>query len=88
MKFDKIVLANAFALATVILWVVCSIFVFLLPSLSMEITGWWMHGLDLSSLGSFQLTITNFLIGGITLTIAFWVIGYIFGWSWEKMNKK
>lgn len=62
---------GAFALATAILWVICSAFVFLLPDLSMTITNWWVHGLNLSALGSFKLDLANFLLGGITLTLAF-----------------
>lgn len=88
MKLEKTALANAFALATAIAWVVCSAFVFILPDLSMTVTNWWVHGLSLSSLGSFKLDLTNFLLGGITLTIAFWGVGYVFGWSWEKTSKK
>jgi len=88
MKLDKMTLANAFALAIAIAWVVCSAFVLVLPDLSMTITSWWLHGLNLSPLGLFKLDLLNFLLGGITLTIAFWVTGYIFGWSWEKASGK
>jgi len=88
MKLTGTILANAFALTTVIVWVICSAFIFLLPGLSMTITSWWVHGLDLSPLGTFKLDLINFLLGGITLTLAFWGIGYIFGWSWEKVSKK
>jgi hypothetical protein len=88
MKLDKMVIANAFALASAIVWVICSASVFLLPDLSMIIAGWWAHGLNLSPLGSFRLDLTNFLLGGVTLTLASWGTGYILGWSWEKVSKK
>lgn len=88
MNLEKITLANAFALTVAIVWVVCSAFVFLLPVLSMTITSWWVHGLNLSPLDSFKLDLANFLLGGITLTLSFWGVGYIFGWSWERMSKK
>ncbi len=88
MNLEKMALAKAFALTAAIAWVVCSAFVFLLPNLSMTITSWWVHGLNLSPLGSFKLDLVNFLLGGITLTLSFWGVGYIFGWSWERMSKK
>lgn len=88
MKLEKTTIANALALTTAIIWVVCSAFVFLLSDLSMTITNWWVHGLNLSVLGSFKLDLANFLLGGITLTLSFWGIGYVFGWSWEKVSKK
>lgn len=88
MKLEKMALANAFALTTAIAWIACSAFVFLLPDLSMTIASWWMHGLSLSPFGSFKLDLTNFLLGGITLTLSFWGLGYIFGWSLEQVSKK
>ncbi len=82
------VLANAFALSTAILWALCSLIVWLLPDLSLTATEWWMHGMDLSVLGSWNLTLENFLLGGIILTGSLWVTGYIFGWCWEVLSKK
>lgn len=88
MKLDKMVLANAFALATSILWVACSAFVFLFPRLSTTITNWWIHGLDISLLGSWSLTPTSFVLGGVTLVVSAWVTGWVFGWAWEWMSKR
>lgn len=88
MKLEKMAIANAFALTTVISWVICSTFVLFLPNISMTITGWWIHGLNLSPFGSFKLDLTNFLFGGVSLPLVFWGIGYIFGWSWEKTSNK
>jgi len=82
------VLANAFALTTIVSWVLCSLFVWLLPDLSMIVSEWWMHGMDLSGLGSWNPTLETFLLGGIILTGSMWVTGYIFGWAWERVSKK
>lgn len=88
MKLDKIVLANASALATAILWTICSIFVWLLPNFAFTVSQWWMHGLDISIMGNWNLTLTNFIAGGITLIISAWVTGYVFGWAWKKTSGK
>jgi hypothetical protein len=87
MKLKKKILAKTFALATAIFWLLCSAFVLLFPDLSMSITGWWMHGMNISVMGNWNLNFTNFLLGGITMTASAWVSGYIFGWSWETMSK-
>lgn len=87
MKLDKIVLANAFALSTAIFWVICSAIVYLLPAFSLTVANWWMHGLDVSLMGNWNITFTNFIWGGITITASLWATGYIFGWAWEKMSK-
>lgn len=86
MKDNTIKLANAFALAMVILWTLCSVFVWLLPDFSLQITSWWMHGMDLSAMGSWHLTVSNFLLGGVTAVIASWVSGWVLGWSWQKVG--
>ena len=87
MKLDKSVLANAFALATAILWIICSLFIILLPDLSIIVSKWWVHGLDITVMGNWSLDLINFLLGGLTLIISAWVSGYIFGWSWEKASQ-
>lgn len=87
MKLDKTILANAFALATGILWTVCSLFVIILPDFSMKLFNWWMHGLDITVMGNWSLNLTNFLLGGLTLVISAWLSGYILGWSWEKVSQ-
>ena len=88
MKLEKQVLANAFCLATVSVWVLCSLLVALLPKFSMRVFSWWMHGMDVSVLGNWNLTWSNFLLGGLTLAFSAWVTGWIFGWAWEKASKK
>jgi len=86
MKLDKMVLANAFGLATAILWVVCSLMVALLPNFSWEVMRWWMHGMDLSVMGRWNLTISNFLLGGITAIASAWITGWILAWSWQTVG--
>ena len=86
MKSVSMRLANAFALAMIILWVICSAVVWLLPDLSWQITGWWMHGMNLSAMGYWNLTFSNFLLGGIAAVVSAWVTGYVLGWSWEKVK--
>lgn len=88
MKLDKMVLANAFGLATAILWTLCSAFVLLFPAFSTTISNWWMHGLDISVLGVWNLTVANFIWGGVTLVISAWITGWVFGWSWEMASKR
>lgn len=82
----KTSLANTFALAMLVIWVVCSVFVLLLPGLSMTITNAWMHGLDMRVMGEWSFTIGNFVLGGITAVVASYLTGWIVGWSWERVN--
>ena len=86
MKNNTMKFANAFALGMAVLWVLCSAVIWLLPSFSWTVTGWWMHGMDLSSMGGWNLTISNFLLGGITAIASAWITGWILAWSWQVVG--
>lgn len=88
MKLDKVIIANSLALTTAVLWVLCTIIVAVLPDFSLAVTEWWMHGLDVSVMGTWSLNVANFVLGGFTLVISAWVSGYVFGWVWEALSKK
>lgn len=88
MKKAKIVLANAFALTVAILWVVCSLIIAVFPAFALTVTTWWMHGLALSAMGTWNLTWGNFFLGGVTLVVAAWLSAYLFGWCWETVSGK
>lgn len=88
MKLEKQILANTFGLATAILWTGCSILVALSPRFTMAVTRWWMHGMDISVMGGWNLNFNNFLLGGIAMVASAWIAGWVFGWSWEKLSSK
>lgn len=88
MKLRKNNLANSLALATAILWVLCTGFVAVFPDFSHTVMQWWMHGMEVAK---FNLGWSNFVWGGLTITASFWVVGYVLGWSLEyveQMGKK
>jgi len=88
MKLEKMAIANAFALSSIVLWILCTVFVVLLPDFSLTVTQWWMHGLNISAMGSWNLNFGNFLFGGIALAISAWITGYVLGWCWEFVSKR
>lgn len=85
MKLTKNNLANSLALATAILWVLCTGFVAIFPDFSHTVTRWWMHGMEVAK---FNLDWGNFVWGGLTITASFWVVGYVLGWSLEYVDQK
>ena len=88
MKLTKNNLASSFALATGVLWVLCSAFVAIFPDFSYKVTKWWLHGMNIDSLGKFNLGWSNFLWGGVSLVLTLWVVGYVLGWSLELTGSK
>jgi len=88
MKISKNKIANAFTLATGVLWLLCSAFVAIFPDFSYKVTEWWLHGMNIDSLGKFNLSWGNFFWGGLTLVISLWIVGYVLGWSFEILNRQ
>jgi len=85
MKLSKKILANAFALSAFIIWLISTVFVYLFPQFSLNITTWMMMGMKIEP---YELTWFNFFWGGILFIVCSWICGYIFGWSLEYVNKK
>jgi len=88
MKINKIVLANAFAVTVAFVWTVCTFGIALFPELSLTIGQWWMHGLSMTKLGTWNVSMSDFIFGGLVLTIFAWITGYVFGWSLELFGGK
>jgi len=47
-----------------------------------------MHGMDLTAMGSWNLTFASFLFGGVTAVVSAWVSGWVLGWSWNYLKGK
>lgn len=88
MHINKVLIANATALTTGAVWILCAFAVSLFPSWAYQINLWWTHGLYASPMGDLKVTFISFIMGGATLTIFFWIIGYLFGLSFEVLVKK
>lgn len=88
MKNNKMMYANTFAVTVAFVWIICSLGVAFLPDLSLTMSKWFMHGLDMTSLGLWKVTIDGFILGGLVLVGFGWVTGYVFGLSLEYFGKK
>lgn len=85
MKLDKMVIANASALSSALLWTLCSLGVALFPSLVETIREWIMHGSVAT--GALEVTFGSYLLGGLSIIVISWIWGYLFGWAWEYCSK-
>ena len=88
MKNNKIIYANSFAMTVAFVWVICTLGIALLPDFSLTMSRWFMHGLDMKSLGIWKVTIDGFILGGLVLTGFGWLAGYVFGCSIAYFEKK
>lgn len=87
MRYKPIVIANSLAITTAIIYVICQVLVGLFPDLSFTIAQSWFHGIELSKLGSWNLTTSSFILGIVSSTITAWIIGYIFVYVYNFIGK-
>lgn len=88
MKHEPTVTANAAAATTAVVFVVCRVLIGLFPDLSFTIARSWFHGIELTRLGSWNLTASSFVLGIVSATITAWVIGYLFAFLYNWFLKK
>lgn len=69
---------NALAATTAIIFVACRILVGLFPDAFFAVAQSWFHGIQLSRLDSWNLTVSSFILGLISSTITAWVVGFLF----------
>lgn len=78
MKHDPNTTANASAVTIAIIYVLCTLFVVLIPDLSMSITKSWFHGIDISLISSWNLSFGSFVLGLVSATVSAWLVGFLF----------
>ena len=87
MKHNAIITANALAVTTGLIYVVCAVLVVLFPDLSLTVFQSWFHGLDISKLALANVTVGTFVLGLATITAFAWGTGYLFVWVSNKLAK-
>jgi len=88
MKHDPNVTANALAVTSAILYVFCRIAVSLFPDLSMAIAQSWFHGLEVSQVSGWSLSMGSFVLGLVSFAITAWFTGYLFAKVYNFFSKK
>ncbi len=88
MKHEPTTTANAVATTTAVVFVACRFLIGLFPEISFTIAQSWFHGIELTKLGSWNLTLSSFLLGLISATITAWLVAYLFAASYNWFLKK
>lgn len=88
MRIQKMAFAHSFAITTLFAWTICALGVALFPTPSLVLSKWFMHGLNMETLGIWKVTAEGFFLGGVVLMGFSWVVGYVFGTSLEYFSKK
>jgi len=80
--------ANAFAVITAIVYVICAFWVIVARDSLIALFGSWAHGVDWKSLPYVQPTAGGLIFGFVTAVAASWVAGYLFVWLYNQFSKK
>lgn len=78
MKHEPNTTANAAAVTVAIIYVVCRVAVALFPDIVMTIAQSWFHGLEISKVSGWNLSLGSFILGLVTSTAGAWLAGYLF----------
>lgn len=88
MKHNPLTTANAAAVTTAGVFVVCRMAFVVAPDLVLSIAQTWFHGIDISRISALNLSVESFILGIITTTAGAWVVGYVFAQLYNNFAKK
>lgn len=88
MKHDPNTTANATAVTTAIVYIVCRTAFVIAPELFMGISRSWFHGIDISLIAAKNIPPGSFVMGLISATIGAWLVGYLFASLYNSFLKK
>lgn len=88
MKHNVSATANATAVTVGIFYVICRVLVGFFPGLMFAVAQSLLHGMALTQVGSWNLSVGNFVLGLLTSMVSAWVAGYIFATSYNSFAKK
>lgn len=78
--------ANALAVLMGVVYVLCALFVAVLPDLFKAVAVSWFHGIDLEAIWTGGLR-GNFLLGLGSTVVLSWLGGWVFAWVYNKLSK-
>lgn len=87
MKHNMMATANALAIVTAVVYVVCRVAFLVAPELSMAVVQSWFHGFSISTLAAPTVTTESFVLGFVTSAGAAWLVGYFFVWTYNKLAR-
>lgn len=88
MKHPPVPTANAAAITTAVIYVVCRTAFVVAPDLAMSIGQSWFHGIDISRISALNLSTESFVLGIVSVTIGAWLAGYLFSWVYNLFTNR
>ncbi len=70
--------ANAAGITTAIVFVACRLLVGVFPGFMFAVAQSWLHGIQLTQMGTWNITPAIFLLGLVSSSAFAWFVGYVF----------
>ena len=87
MKHHPTATANAAAVVTAVIYIVCRQAFIVAPEFAMSVGKSWLHGIDISKIATRTIPADNFVLGIVTATVGAWLAGYLFAVSYNMFVK-
>ena len=80
--------AKTLAWTTGILYSLCALAIIYFPDLAIGIAGAWFHGVDITLLETFEVSLGSFTTGLIASMLTAWVAGYLLAGFYNYFSKE
>lgn len=88
-KLNQNAIALSVGITTALVYLVCLIFVAIFPlQTTITVGNYFVHGIDISSIATKNITLAKSLIGLIAVSLSAAVTGYIFAFMYNWIGEK
>jgi hypothetical protein len=80
--------ANAAGATTAIVFVACRLLVGVFPDFMFTVGQSWLHGIQLTQMGTWNVPGSTFILGLVSSTVFAWLVGYLFAVLYNTFIEK
>ena len=88
MKHDPKATAAAVATTVGVIYVICALSIILFPDFAMGVAQSWFHGIDITRIQVFNITVGSFFYGLVTAIIGGGLVGWCFAHCYNYFLKQ
>ncbi len=85
---DPTATANAAGVTTAVVFVACRLLVGIFPDFMFAVGQSWLHGIQLTQMGTWNIPASTFILGLVSSTVFAWLVGYLFAVVYNKFVER
>lgn len=86
MEFNKQKFALASAITMTVTYVICTVYVALLPETAVKFGGWILHLVDVDKFIVAKVTLGGFVMGLLPILFYSYIGAYLFAWLYNRLT--